>query len=512
MSPPIPRYKIPRRVSDRSVVEALRGRWQVRVLDAGKSRRTYIDTADSRLLKDGWALAVHSGESGTEKLEVSSAADDSVIASSPLADVPQWGADLPEGEPWRQLASAIGERRLLTRMKVESSTKLYAILDDEAKTTVRVHVERHMRTDGQAQVHRLRLLTVAPVRGYEKQGRAVSKLLSDAGLPSQQGSITMHLASPAGIAGTPGARRPGPMNRSMPIALAVGGVLSSLRQEMIANESGVRERIDIEFLHDYRIAARRARSVLNQVRAVLPKEMADALSGELRWLGTLTGPARDLDVQLGDTREGALDLEGMRRLLEKKRSEAQDALVAAIDSPRYKSLLDTWEQLEETMTGSAGSGVGAQPAGPAIDHYIDRAHRRVVRIGRTIDDASEPELLHDLRKKTKALRYLLEMFASLYSTSELKMAVRELKALQDNLGEFQDSQVQAAAIRHLAEEMLEGGTGTASELMAMGRVADALERGQMRARVEFAERFARFSSPEVSRRYRRMFGPAREPR
>ena len=64
-------------------------------------------------------------------------------------------------------------------------------------------------------------------------------------------------------------------------------------------------------------------------------------------------------------------------------------------------------------------------------------------MGAAIDDASPPEALHDLRKKGKELRYLLEFFAGLYPAEVVKPMVKTLKALQDTLGRFQDREVQA---------------------------------------------------------------------
>ena len=510
MKIPVQRFKMPSRVSDRSVVDALRERWTVRLLDASKGRRTYLDTADSRVLRGGWALAFRPGDSESLMLELSSAADDSVLARCAAADPPQWAGDLPEGEPWKRLADAVGERRLLCRLVVESSTKRYAILDEELKTTVRVLLERHVRpADGKSSSRRLRLVALSPVRGYEDCSRGVSKALSNAGLGEHEGCLITHLAGPPVTASGGEPSQIKLMSRSMPVGLAVSLVLASLRNEMVGNESGVRDQTDVEFLHDYRVASRRARSVLNQVKTLLPVETDERLSAELRWLGTLTGPARDLDVQIAEAHDGIDNLEGMLRLLKRRRAQAQADLVAALDSTRYKLLLHAWKLVEEASAASSKSWPGSEPAGPILDRHIDRAHRRVLRKGKVIDDESPAEMLHDLRKKTKAFRYMLEMFAPLYPGSQLKTAVRELKALQDNLGEFQDSQVQAGAIRHLAEEMLEEKSGSASELMAMGRIADSLDTRQLRARAEFADRFARFASPEVTKRYRRMFGSSR---
>jgi hypothetical protein len=69
-----------------------------------------------------------------------------------------------------------------------------------------------------------------------------------------------------------------------------------------------------------------------------------------------------------------------------------------------------------------------------------------------------------------------------------------LKALQDCLGEFQDSEVQAAAIRTFATEMMAAGTAGPATLLAMGELAAQLDGDQQHARAAFAATFGRFTT------------------
>ena len=60
----------------------------------------------------------------------------------------------------------------------------------------------------------------------------------------------------------------------------------------------MREQLDTEFLHDFRVALRRTRSLLGQIRDVFPAAAVEHFSSEFSWIGRLTGPPRDLDVLL----------------------------------------------------------------------------------------------------------------------------------------------------------------------------------------------------------------------
>ena len=64
------------------------------------------------------------------------------------------------------------------------------------------------------------------------------------------------------------------------------------------NEKGIIDDIDSEFLHDFRVAVRRTRSLLGQIRYVLPKRRVTRFKRDFAWLGEVTGPARDMDVYL----------------------------------------------------------------------------------------------------------------------------------------------------------------------------------------------------------------------
>ncbi len=108
---------------------------------------------------------------------------------------------------------------------------------------------------------------------------------------------------------------------------------------------------------------------------------------------------------------------------------------------------------------------------------------------------SPPEALHDLRKRCKELRYLLEVFASLHDPSQQWHAIREMKALQDCLGEYQDTQVQHAGLHEFAARMMDERRAPAATLLAMGEIAAKLAERANAARREFAGRFAEFASP-----------------
>jgi CHAD domain-containing protein len=488
-------------MSIKSVIAAIHLRWDVASEAPSAVHRTYLDTADWRIHRRGLTLDMDDGASspvGAAKegaLTLRHRESEAVVAWVPADGPPTFASDLPVGDLWGQVATVIEDRRLLPQVEVDTHLQRIAVLNSDDKTTARVLLERHTLTDSRERSRVLRTATVTGVRGYERSAQRIADALSAAGLEQQTESLLNVALSLAGRP-SPGAKS-GPavdLERSMPAARAVASILGRLRYHMISTQEGVREQLDTEFLHDYRVAIRRARSILRQAHGALPPNASGALAAGLGWLGSLTGPARDLDVHLGVLGSTREDLAPLNQYLIDRREKAQRDLIDAMDSERYRSLLHTWRALEKAETDQSAAPLGDRPAGQLADALIARAYRRVVRRGRAIDVSTPAEALHDLRKRAKELRYLIECFQSLYPEDEITSVIRELKALQDNLGEFQDCQVQADALRSMAADLFESRAAPATTLMAMGRLADDLGERERRARDEFDSRFERFSS------------------
>src|SRR5262249_61513726 len=170
---------------------------------------------------------------------------------------------------------------------------------------------------------------------------------------------------------------------------------------------------------------------------------------------------------------------------------------------RFLDLIKAWRK--ELAAPAPRRGITA--AALAADR-IRRANEKVLKRGAAITPDSPPESLHDLRKRCKELRYLLEFFASLHDPAIHQQAVRDLKGPQDCLGEYQDCQVQQHEIRMFAAQMMTERDGPATALRAMGELAGQIALHERRARREFAARFADFASTASKHRFRALIAGA----
>jgi len=289
----------------------------------------------------------------------------------------------------------------------------------------------------------------------------------------------------------------------MPALNAVCALLQTQCVVMEDNEPGVLAQIDSECLHDYRVAVRRTRSLLGQLRQVFPDPPLQHFRMEFAWLGQITGPPRDLDVyllgfpgyqnELPTERQG--DLAPLRDFLLRQRRLEQQLLARHLGGQRYQKLLMEWpEWLQQSIRESPPGTPAARPIGEIAGRRIWKAFQRVISQGTAIGPESPAEALHVLRKSCKKLRYLLEFFASLYPDRALGKIVKALKGLQDNLGAYQDLVVQAEALRGFGEQMTIEGRVPPAAQQAMEILIEQLSLRQRNIRRQFTKGFAGFAT------------------
>jgi len=256
-----------------------------------------------------------------------------------------------------------------------------------------------------------------------------------------------------------------------------------------------------------------AGTVVGQFKGVFPRESVERFREEFAWIGALTGPTRDVDVyvlKMDDYRSTLpeavqRDLRPLEEFLRRHQEIEQNKLAAGLDSSRYPDLIRHWREFLETpLPDDPTLPEAKRPIREVASERIARCFRRVLKKGRAIDDDSPPEKLHRLRIECKKLRYLLEFFRSLYEPHDVEPVVKSLKRLQDNLGDFNDLQIQRKTLERFAHEMVAEGCATVESLMAMGRLIERLEARQAEARSQFTKRFAAFDDLPTRERVARV--------
>jgi CHAD domain-containing protein len=495
---------------------------------ASTVRRMWLDTFDWRLHRAGYILQRIERSRATATLRLSLTTGDDVltVAAPPQAQTiarVAYPVDtfVPAG-PMRSLLEPVVEMRALQPVATQRFVvRSYRVLNDDEKTVARVVIE-HPAAGGphKASSTGSRVSVVAS-RGYSDEAAATARIIAKvAGLtPSHQSTLAQALSATGRSAGDYSSKLDIALTRDMPTEYAVRRIMRALLDAAQRNVPGVVAGTDTEFLHDLRVAVRRARSTLKVTGDALPSAQADAASVALKWLGDLTTPTRDLDVYLLGLDELAAEVTApgwtasqlgpFRDFLVAAQASEQAVLVRSLRSVRAKRAFAEWAAVstagdlpaEDAAVDADATELPANaPAVARVESVaksaVTRAFKRVIKAGNAITAESPPSDLHDLRKRCKELRYSLEIFGSLHSAVAQRALIDDLKKLQDCLGEFQDTEVQQHAIRTFATQMLaadSSNAATVEAVMAMGRLADRLGERQVVARGTFAVLFERFA-------------------
>lgn len=221
---------------------------------------------------------------------------------------------------------------------------------------------------------------------------------------------------------------------------------------LLAEQATAGDADEPESVHQMRVAARRMRVALKLDSGGIGPA-AQTLRDELSWLGTVLGTVRDLDVLCERlTRDGADLPEGdlpafadVLAALLAGRAAAADVLTKSLNKPRYRSLL---RALAAEATGTHDDAVRVAPA-DLLAKPVRALHLQLVASAQSPSD----EAWHMLRIRVKRVRYACDVAAELAGPrrrARIQALSRQAKAVQEVLGEFQDTVVTEHHLRQLA--------------------------------------------------------------
>ena len=289
-----------------------------------------------------------------------------------------------------------------------------------------------------AVVQRFRELEIEQVNGTDRILSDLEGELRRAGAEDHDGRPKLFRAL-----NLPAPDREPPPAPDAPVAEHVKSALARHVRWLLAHDPGARFGREPESLHQMRVATRQLRAVLRAARPLLVPDWTDSLQNELRWLGQLLGPVRDLDVQLSYFREesAAMDARDRRPLaqfiahLELERNKVQGVLLNELKTARYLDLIRRLQQIPQDMVVIETTITLSDLAKSSFK----KLRKSILRLAASPSDVA----LHKIRIKTKRARYAAE----LAETTVGKAATRFIKracTLQDILGMHQDA-IQAEA-------------------------------------------------------------------
>jgi CHAD domain-containing protein len=284
-------------------------------------------------------------------------------------------------------------------------------------------------------------------------------------------------------------------------AEALRAMLRFLFSIMRQNEAGILNDIDTEFLHDFRVASRRARSAVGQIKGVFDAATTQRLKKDLASLGSMTNRVRDLDVYLLRHADYRAKLPASHRdaieplfdLLRHDRKQAFHRLKRKLRAKSYAELMTRWETFlgaETSGRGSESAPHAARPIRKVARKRLAKLSDRIIKSGRLLLAKQDDRQLHELRIDCKKLRYLLEFTGSIFPKPAVAPVMKHLRKLQDVLGDFQDRCVQQETLATYAEHF----AGAEATQQAIVHLIDVLEQEKQACKADFAERFNDFAA------------------
>jgi CHAD domain-containing protein len=270
------------------------------------------------------------------------------------------------------------------------------------------------------------------------------------------------------------------------------------------NDPGARLGVDIEYVHDMRVASRRLRMALEVFADAVPDEARNRFAEDLRYVGRTLGRVRDLDVGLervavmaeeageagGSGAEERQALSIFAGDLSIRRARRRLELVDALDSERYANLRAAaggWVSAGPPAPGSVPcGGIPAFYAGTRLVATAELATEAAY------DEAAReltPETLHALRLAAKRLRYTLEFLAPVLGNASAVRAKR-IARFQDFLGVHQDA---IGLLRRLRKYARTIPRRDKALTLGAGSALGALERATRMKRGELREAWAAIS-------------------
>ncbi len=227
-------------------------------------------------------------------------------------------------------------------------------------------------------------------------------------------------------------------------------VIADQFQHIIEQEKEVLKDEDPEPLHQMRVGARRLRTALQvfEMAIALP---TSASNKRLRDVARVLGGVRDLDVQMASLRDEYQAQVNKReqqcideviKSLKKRRKKAFSKIEKAFREPLYQELksafCDWLEHPQYTPIAKLPlTALLPDLLSPLLSHLLLHPGWLV-----SVNEAfgENAVMLHELRKALKHARYQTEFFVPCFGENFRKW-VKEVKELQDRLGQFQDIQV-----------------------------------------------------------------------
>lgn len=414
-----------------------------------------------------------------------------------------FASDLAPGVFRDRLKKIIKVRALIPVFTIEENRSLYHILNNDQKKVVELTICRLRLIE--KRVHRLNTrVELKSIRGYNEELIMVQKKLEQV-RATRAGSLFR-------VADQKLKRShdyTDKVNLALTAQMSTMKAFREIMQQLVTilqqNTPGILHDIDTEFLHDYRVAVRKIRTLVSEFPYVFDDQIFEKARTDFKFIGQKSNRLRDTDVYLLEKQwyidklpqEQHDHLEEFFDYIQVDRKTALKDFKLFLNSEDYKQKLDYWVKFISRPSQVKGLRLGAFAA-----NLLHRRFQKIIKKGKKIDNSSPDEQLHRLRIDGKKFRYHLEFFGSLFSDKQVKAFLKKMKALQDCLGTFNDRSMQIIDIGDFIEKHPQLNTHTTGALHLLLKV---IEQEKNTERERFKQVFDEFSHDRTVKMARKLF-------
>lgn len=462
--------------------------WNIRCVASKNSMVSLRDTHTWALFFGGSALAFENGEWMAESA-AGLIRDAATPATACLA------SDFGEGRMRAFLTEAIGLRALRETARAGLQRELHEILDASEKVVSRLEVTRLTVPEGPV------YLTLHPLLGYEADTAEMLEILRASGCAPASETLIGGIYRLLRV--QPLAYTAKPLLTFAPgteAATAVVEILQGLLEVARWNEFGIAGDVDTEFLHDFRVALRKMRSVLSLTKGVFSEAATARWKKQLGDVCRKTNTLRDLDVQILGREDLCAMLPGeLRPGLDRFFEDSESAravqvrrVAAYLKSKSYAALVETLplEWANPIHRGPAS----AVPVGSMAAARLQKRFQRIRKLQKSITPETPDNAIHALRIECKKMRYLLDSFGRLFPADCAHPIAKSLARVQNRLGRYNDTSVQQDHFLERAHGCLE--TGDCRMALALGGLIGSLHHEHAALRKKVVEALAAFCNRE----------------
>jgi inorganic triphosphatase YgiF len=246
------------------------------------------------------------------------------------------------------------------------------------------------------------------------------------------------------------------LKTEMKLDEAFKAIVRNCLSHLHGNEAGMLQYHDPEYLHQIRVALRRARTARRVFVRVFGATAFAPPARELKWLSHYLGTARDWDVfvlqTLSEVRDYFQEHPGISVLWEECEQMWQnrnDAAREAVGSTRYTEAMlrlgawlnaETWFPAPDPQQNESRKARLEWSVKKFADNTLTHGHEKLKKYHKRAGRRST-EGVHALRIAVKEQRYVAEFFSDLYRRKKVKRYIKSLTGLQETLGAVIDAAV-----------------------------------------------------------------------